>query len=151
MLAHGYRYHQVVEVKFRDMNAVDKERVIVPLLELMDQGAICRLLTCPFHNHGRDPRALSEEELQAAIDAALRDAEEKAKRDAAAAEEARIQKLREGKAAEKLRLWLKKKGAVRCCKLSRRLVLVISSIPTHFTSSKHHQNGCLVSYVVTPL
>ena len=108
------RYQEVVENKFAMMNRIDKERVIVPLLEHMDQGAKCRLITCPFHNHGRDPRALSAEELQAAIDAAQRDAAAKAEADAAAALEAEQQALRESVAGQRLRRWLKKRGAVGC-------------------------------------
>ena len=109
------------------MNLVDRERVIVPLLEHMDQGAKCRLITCPFHNHGRDPRALSEDELQAAILAAQKDAEAKAEADA---EEQRLreeQELRESVAGQKLRRWLKKRGAVGGAPHPRQRVDDVSS------------------------
>ena len=106
------RSDTVVEAQFSHMNRVDKERVVVPLLEHMDQGAKCRLITCPFHNHGRDPRALSKEDLDAAIEAAKRDAEAKAKADEEARLAAEQQALRESAAGQRLRRWLKKRGAV---------------------------------------
>ena len=122
-----HRSQDVVIGQFIDMNLVDRERVIVPLLEHMDQGAKCRLITCPFHNHGRDPRALSEDELQAAILAAQKDAEAKAEADA---EEQRLreeQELRESVAGQKLRRWLKKRGAVGGAPHPRQRVDDVSS------------------------
>ena len=107
-----YRSDDVVANKFSQMNREDKELVITPLLEHMEQGQKCRLITCPFHSHDENRRELSQAEIEAALEAARRDAEAKAKADAEAARLAQEQALRESAAGQRLRRWLKKRGAV---------------------------------------